>query len=40
MDTKGGISIPISWKLCSKSNQGLKWQLEGADEQSYAIHVF
>jgi hypothetical protein len=29
----------ISWRLCVKSNQGLIWQLESADEEAYAIQV-
>jgi hypothetical protein len=35
----GGMSRLISWKLYLKSNQGLKWQLKGANEQSYTIQV-
>jgi len=37
VEVGGGTSKLISWKHCGKSNQGLKWQLENADEQSYAI---
>ncbi len=36
----GGTSKFISWRLYLKSYQGrLEWQLEGANEQSYAIQV-
>jgi hypothetical protein len=37
----GGTSKFISWRLYLKSYQGrVEWQLEGANEQSYAIQVF
>jgi hypothetical protein len=29
----------ISWRLCFKLDQRFKWQLEGVDEQSYAVQV-
>jgi hypothetical protein len=35
VEAGGGMSGLISWKLFLKSNQGLKWQLKGANEQSY-----
>jgi hypothetical protein len=31
------MSRLISWRLCVNSNQGFQWQLESANEQSYAI---
>lgn len=40
VDAKGGTSRLISLKLCSKSDQKLKWHLEDVDEQSYAIQAF
>jgi len=32
LDFGGGTSKPINWRLCVKSNQGIKWQLESANE--------
>jgi hypothetical protein len=32
VDTRRGPSKLISWKLYSKLDQGIKWQLEGVDE--------
>jgi hypothetical protein len=37
VEASGGTSKLISWRLCFRSDQGPKWQLEGAYEQSYAI---
>ncbi len=39
VEAGGGMSGLISWKLFLKSNQGLKWQLKGANEQSYTTQV-
>jgi hypothetical protein len=39
VEVGGGTSKLIRWKLCWKLDQGLKWQMDGVDEQSYAIHV-
>jgi hypothetical protein len=30
----------ISWKLCVKSSQGFKWQLESLNEQTHAIQSY
>ncbi len=32
VEASGGMSRFINWRLYVKSNQGLKWQLESADE--------
>jgi len=40
VEVGGGMSRFISWRLYIKSNQGLKWQLKSANEQSYVIQVF
>jgi hypothetical protein len=37
VEVGGSTSKLISWRHCGKSNQGLKWQLESVDEQSYVI---
>jgi hypothetical protein len=39
VEVGGGKFGLISWKLYLKANQGFKWQLKGANEQSYAIQV-
>jgi hypothetical protein len=37
VQTSGGMSKLISWKLCVKSSEGLKWQLESSDDQTYVV---
>jgi hypothetical protein len=40
VEVKGGLSKLISWRLCQKFDQELKWQLESSNEQSYLLQFF
>jgi hypothetical protein len=39
VEAKGGLSRHLSWRLCQKLDQELKWQLESSNEQSYLFQL-
>jgi len=39
MENSGGLSRPITWRLCQKLIQEFKWQLESSNEQSYSFQA-